>query len=137
MDRAVELEREHSTIGHGYISSDPPRDTKLSADWREFEQVGKDLEGRRNEQRQAYRNADNALELLEKQKRGELEREVPGREGVQQLSELQIARVDEINRKYAPLEQDPKRNASREEMRTKRMYFDNFRLPTTCGHGVW
>jgi hypothetical protein len=137
IDRGVELEKELCTFGHGYVSHDPPGDTKLLADWREFEQVGNELEGRRNEQRQAYRNADNALEQLEKRKREELEREVPGRESRQQLSELQIASFDEINRKYASLEQDLKRGASQEELRVLRMYLDVSRLPATCGHGVW
>ena len=137
MDRAVELERELCISGHGHISNDPPRDPRLSADWREFNQIAKELEARRNEQRQAYRNAENALKQLAKQKREELDHEVPDRESTQQLSEWQIASIDKINRKFDTLEQDLKKNFSQEELRILRMYLDIYRLPGACGHGVW
>jgi hypothetical protein len=100
-DRAVELEKELCATGQEFISHNPPQDAGGAAAWREFKEIGNVLEARRNAQREALRNAQNALEQLQKRKREERERVVPGWRSEHQPSELQHANADEINRKYA------------------------------------
>jgi len=136
MDRGVELERALCTYGPAYISSDPPRDPRILPNWREYQKVGKELEESRSELIVPYRVVENARDQLEKSKREDLDREVPGRESLRQLSESQIAAVDAINRKYASQEEVIKRDYSREALRMLRVHLDFTRLQGACKNGA-